>query len=227
MSKRQTYTIAGELFTTKAALQARIRGILHRMPDGQLLSLPDFEFMLDVLKRHADYEQKAGAGVAGILVRPNPVYTNTRTFYVVRVDGTTTDFSYLESLKETPHAKRFYNACRVAIEPDIQAFKASAFAGGGLVVCPYTGEKLAFVGAHVDHKAPATFQALVDRFIELNAIDLAGVAIKGKAQDNTYQDTFDDKDMERAWVAFHNTNAVLQVVSRTANLSILRKGGAQ
>lgn len=227
MSKRQSYVIQGETFATKSALQDRIKYILYHWPHGGRLPVGDFDFMMEVLAMHPDAEQKIGVGVDRMEVRRNPVYTNTRGFWVIRTDGSETDFSYLECLKETPHAKRFLNACRVAIEPETMAFKNKFFGElhGEVARCPYTGEVLSFVGSHVDHKAPATFQALVDGFIAANHIDVSLVKINGKAVDGNFQDTFDDPALLRNWLEYHSGHAVLQVVSRTANLSILRRGG--
>jgi len=115
MSKRESYKIAGEIFSTKLALQERIKEILYRYQDGQYLSNNDFEFMLQVLKRHPNFEIKIG--VKAFFVRQNPVYKNTRCFWLVRFDGSGTDFSYQECLKPTSPEKKFFNACRVAIEP--------------------------------------------------------------------------------------------------------------
>jgi len=226
MSKRQSYVICGETFDTKSALQERIKKILYRYKENEALLPDDFSFMFDVLKNHPDFKQKMGSGIACMRVRQNPVYTNTRGFWIERTDGSGTDFSYLECLKATPHAKRFINACRAAIEPDIQLFKAEFFNSHRFETprCPYTGEPLKFVGSHVDHKAPRTFQWLTEAFINLHSIPVDDIKINGKAVDNTYQDTFDDQGLERLWVEFHKRNAELQVVSAKANLSILRKG---
>lgn len=224
MGKRRSFQVLGEVFPTKTALQQRIRAILYGYRDGENLCASDLGFMLDVLRRHPDYEQKAGAGISHIFVKRNPTYTNTRCFWIGRIDGSQTDFSYNECLDETPHAKRFVNACRVAIAPVVQEFKRRAFlAARGPLLCPYTGERLDFSNSHVDHQAPATFQALVESFVSESSLDISAVTINGKAQDNTYQDTFDDKELEQRWIEYHNANASLQLVSRLANLSILKR----
>ena len=72
MSKRESYEIAGEIFSTKLALQEYIKEILYRYQDGQYLSGNDFEFMLQVLKRHPDFEIKNGIGVKAFFCRAKP-----------------------------------------------------------------------------------------------------------------------------------------------------------
>ncbi len=179
MSKRKSYEIAGEIFPTQSALQKRIQEILYRYQVGQQLLHGDFLFMLEVLKNHPDYELKNGIGIKAIFVRQNPVYKQTRGFWLVRLDGSDTDFSYLECLKETSHKKKFINACRVAIEPYTQKYKQAFFndLNGEIYTCPYTNEPLKFIGSHVDHKAPNTFQQLVKDFVKENTIDISHVQV--------------------------------------------------
>lgn len=222
MSKRESYKIAGEIFSTKLALQERIKEILYRYQDGQYLSDNDFEFMFQVLKRHPDFEIKNGIGVKALFIRQNPVYKNTRCFWLVRFDDSETDFSYQECLKPTSQEKKFFNACRVAIEPYTQEYKRKFFDGlnGEVYLCPYTNQPLHFIGSHVDHKAPNTFQQIVRSFLKEYAIDVSKVKINSGALDNKYQDTFGDVDLERLWIEYHNSHAVFQVISGKANLSL-------
>ena len=224
MSKRKSYVIAGENFPTQSALRERIQEILYRYQVGQQLLKNDFLFMLEVLKNHPDYELKNGTGIKAIFVRQNPVYKQTRGFWLVRLDGKETDFSYLECLKGTSHEKKFINACRVAVEPYTQEYKRKFFNGlnGEIYTCPYTNEPLNFIGSHVDHKAPDTFQHLVKDFVKENVIDISHVQIISAAGDNLLQDTFKDKKLEQAWIDFHNSRAKLQIISKEANLSFTK-----
>jgi len=222
MSKRESYEILGETFPTKRALQERIKGILYQYQDEQYLLDNDFEFMFEVLKRHSDFEIKNGVGTKAIFVKQNPMYTNTRCFWVVRLDDSKTDFSYLECLNTTSHEKKFLNACRAAIEPYTFEYKRQFFdkLNGETYFCPFTHQPLSFIGSHVDHKAPNTFQQIVKSFLKEYAIDVSKVKINSSALDNKYQDTFDDVDLERLWIEYHNSHAVFRVISRKANLSL-------
>ena len=75
----------------------------------------------------------------------------------------------------------------------------------------------------MDHKAPLTFQRLVSDFIAERGVRIDEIEILGKTEDNVYQDTFADIGFQKAWVDYHNTHATLQVVSKSANLSILKR----
>ena len=222
MAKRQSYVVMGETFQTKSTLEERIRNILHCYRDGQSLSQADFSFMLEVLRWHPDYELKKGVGIKSIITKTNPFYRNTRCFWIIRQDGSDTDFSYLECLKGTPHEHKFINACRVAVEPYTQKFKREFFENlnGEQAICPLTGEPLFFIGSHVDHQAPRTFQQLVKEFVSHYNIDISQVEINTSAVDNTFQDTFADEKTEKLWVDYHNTHAELRIISRNANLRL-------
>ncbi len=224
MSQRQSYIVAGETFKTKTDLQKRIKTILYQYQDREYLSQIDFVFMMEILEQHPDYELKSRSGVKAIYVKQNPVYKNTRNFWIVRLDNSETDFSYLECLKETSHEKKFLNACRVAIEPYTQEYKRKFFdnLNGKIYTCPYTHEALNFIGSHVDHKSPKTFKQLVKGFVSQHKVDVSQVRIVGSAKDNVFQDTFDDKEFEKLWVDYHNSHAEFQVISKKANLSLLK-----
>lgn len=225
MSQHQSYIIAGQTFKTKIKLQEHIRTILYQYQDGAYLSQTDFIFMMDVLEQHPDYKLKYGTGVKAIYVKQNPVYRNTRNFWIVRLDNSETDFSYLECLKETSQKKKFLNACRVAIEPYTQEYKRNFFdnLNGKIYTCPCTNEALNFIGSHVDHKSPKTFKQLVKDFINQYNIDVSQVKIVSGAEDNVFQDTFDNKDFEKLWVDYHNSHAEFQIISKKANLSLLKR----
>lgn len=226
MASRKEIIVNNEVFKTKKALQDKVRKILWWYKDGDTVDMFDTPFLIDLFKRHPDADQKIGSGIAEIIVRSNPVYTQTRCFWIIRTDGSETDISYLECLTETPHHKRFERACRVAIEPSIMKFKRQAFdLAGGFLTCPFTGELLTFAGSHADHIAPKTFQSLLADFVKTHEIDVESVGVNGRGADGIVQDTLDSTDLERAWIAYHDANADIQIVSRTANLSHVKKSG--
>lgn len=224
MSSREEIIVNCEMFRTKKALQERVRKILWSYRDGDVVDMFDTPFLLSLFLRHPNAEQKFGCGISHIMVRRNPVYTQTRSFWIVRLDGSETDISYLECLTETPHTKRFERACRVAIEPSVMKFKQLAFAlSGGFIVCPLTGELLTLAGSHADHVAPKTFKALLADFVKTHNVDIAAAGVNGRGVDGIVQDTLDSAELERQWITYHDANAELRIISRTANLSHAKK----
>lgn len=218
---RQSFLIAGETFASKKALIERTRHILHGYPENVALHAGDQAFLLDLLQHHPDAEQKIGAGVVRFWVQVNPVYSNTRNFWLLRTDGTSTDFSFLECLSPSTPMQRFHRACRAAIAPDIMAFKARFFEQHPQYVCPYTGEPLSLRHSHLDHAI--SFASLVAQFIAVRQIEVATVTIAGRVEDGTCLDRFVDHDLEQTWRAFHQSEARYLVVSPAANLGMLRR----
>lgn len=219
MAKRMAIQVGGETFGTKDALRERIRAIVTAYKDEQALSADDLEFMLAVLDRHPQAETKIGCGVRSMVVRTNPVYRNNRGFYLYRTDGTGTDWSWTECLNPTPHAKKVIRALRVLVEPQTLAFKREFFSTtAGL--CEATGEQLSFVGSHVDHVPPLTFENLVAGFLTEYALDINTLPLRDELSDNKYVDVLDDDLIAIRWVEYHRQHAILRVVSQYANLSI-------
>ena len=216
------YEIAGEQFSSAAKLAARVRAILWGCCIGQALQGPDYAFMLELLKRHPGYEQKKGSGILRICVRTNPVFTGTRGFWLVRSDGSETDFSYRECISPTKSNKvRFVAACRTAVEASVIRVKKKFFnSGNPPSSCPYTGELLTWDNSHVDHAVPYTFKYLVEAFIAANGIDVESVRIHGDGVDNAIVDRLVDKVLEKKWIVYHDANARLRVISRKANLDL-------
>lgn len=91
------FVIAGEKLT-KLALEVRVRGLLHQAQLGVELDASDQAFMTDLLRRHPEAEKKIGPGIRAVRVTTSK-YGN-RCFEAIRVDGTSTDFSYLKCLKQ-------------------------------------------------------------------------------------------------------------------------------
>lgn len=218
VAKRQSFHISGETFTTKEALRDRIRGIVAAYSDEQELSVTDLTFTLAVLDRHPQAETKVGCGVASMTVRTNPVYRSNRGFYLIRVDGTGTDWSWTECLNPTPHPRKVIRAMRVLVEPQTLAFKHAFFAKGPQV-CELTGALITFVGSHVDHIPPLTFEKLVADFLEEYRLDIGAIPLRDELADNNYVDAIDDDFIAVRWIEYHRSHAALRVVSRLGNLS--------
>lgn len=94
---------------------------------------------------------------------------------------------------------------------------------GEKYTCPYTNEKLNYIGSQVHHKEPKTFKQLIADFIKENMIDIKSVQINSATDDGLIQDTLKDKKLEQSWIDFHNLHADLQIVSKKANLSFSKK----
>ncbi|MET1071906.1 MAG: DCL family protein [Umezawaea sp.] len=211
--------IGNTRFTRLKDAQNAVKEVLYSVPIGAELTGDQFDFIMDVVACHPDAEGKIGPGIAAISVRVSPF--NQRGFWITRVDGTVTDISYLKCVNGAPSQRQAVHAAfRVAVRPQINAFRTAYFSGELEPRCALTGERLTMgPEAHVDHEDP-TFVELADKFIELHGSvdDIELVA----CQDGIGR-RLNDPELETRWSGFHEQNASLRVVSKNANLTRKRK----
>lgn len=217
---RQTYNIGGQFFGSKAAVADHAKAIKDNAAPGTILEGQDMAFMLDLLRWHPHAAEKFGAGVRHILVRENPKYGHNE-FYLRRVDGSGTDFSYKQCTQPSTPEADFRTALRVAAEPDIIAARNYLFDLEPVRYCPLTGERLLKTDGHMDHKPPNTFSQIVKTFVLSRRLNPAKVAVTGRSQDNSFRLRLLDTALEQDWVEYHRQHAFLRVISKTANLHMV------
>lgn len=221
---RRPYVVNGKTFKTKAKLRDYIRKIRDRYLEKQRLGEGDFAFMLDLLQRHEKPDIKIGCGVSHMYVKTNSVFRRNREFWLVRVDGSETDFSFESCLTHKTKLQKFKEACRTAISSTIQSFKKDFFDCADVsLFCPITGELMTLSGnSHVDHAPPNTFDKIIRDFIRIKDIDVNRVGLL-EEEDGRVRYEIEDKCLERDFIDFHNTRADLRVISKLANLSVVKQ----
>jgi hypothetical protein len=145
-------------------------------------------------------------------------------FWVVRQDGTATDFSYIDAVKGKPKGRSqdFYGACRQAVALDLIQAKKQAFAqygdDQGRVECELTGVMVNIDDAHLDHAWP-NFSHLVSGFRAARgwSRDIPDGVMSAPA-DGQMTATFIDSAVADAFRTYHHDQAMLRILSRTANL---------
>ena len=177
--------------------------------------MPD---MMELIRRHPNAEQKIGSGIEKFEVRENPVFKNQKTFYLVRNDGSETDFSFRMCIsgKSPTTWANFCVAARNSISSQIIIFKTAAFLGVDAAKCQITGEDVEWNSCHVDHVTP--FSDLLQMFIEQKSIDTSIEHTKG-GEDGSVTRIFTDSTLDTQWKEFHKQNAVLRLTTVHANLS--------
>jgi hypothetical protein len=212
--------VAGEIFATRRALIARIRGILHARAPWAPLSTVDEAFVRAVLLRHPNAQAKIGVGIATIQTTIVLPY-QTRAFEIVRVDGSRTPFSFEVCLRPPSPASRLRSALRAAVREDLFEFRVREFERyadiDGRLGFPVSGAWILPSEAHVDHVAPTTFEQLVQRFLREHVIDPNAVAFAPRGDGDALV-RLADADLERAWRAFHREHARLRLIRREENL---------
>lgn len=221
---RGPYQLGTEIFRTKEDANAYIQRILYHYADGEQLAEDDLAFMVEVLKHHPRADEKIGIGVCAIRVQREAQW-GTMQFALVRPDGSSTDFSFKKCLYPVSTLQIFKKACRDLVANRIKQFRYAQFtrAKSETLICPISGETMARLGSHVDHIPPQTFDALVERFITEEKLDVDAVEITGLS-DGEMRNGFADTSLEERWQRFHETHARLRVVSAFANLSDVKRG---
>jgi len=210
------FNICGQEFKSKKALTEKIREILY---GNEELSIINQEFMKEVLQLHPEYEQKKGTGIDYIYIDKDGY--NGKCFWIQRLDGTTTDFSFYSCINGEPsHRAQFLKSCRYAVKQDTQNKKQELYNENP--VCAVSGVSLIGRQVHLDHAYPLEFQTIVQNFIDKHNLDINKVKIKPMEDGNTITE-FEDERFARAFRKYHNSVAQLRLVDAKINMSDLRK----
>jgi hypothetical protein len=222
----------GRSWKTQTSALDFFKGMLGRYSDNQVVEDgSDHDDLISLLERYdaviTDSPSKIGSGVEHFFRRRNVGEGySTPGFWVHRIDGTDTDFSYISAVKGEPksNAQEFYDACRRAVASDLLAAKKCHFEtygdDTGRVPCDLSDELIAFAEAHLDHAYP-TFGQLVVSFRAArgwqHGVPVGILTPPADAQTTT---SFLDASAADAFRQFHQGAATLRVVSRAGNLAM-------
>jgi hypothetical protein len=219
---KKTEIVIGEtVFDTRSAAIAYIQGTLSQYSDGEQIIGGDEAFMHNLIERHPRSVEKCGLGISHFTVERNPEFTNTRTIYIHRTDGTGSDFSWYKCLDGESHDALLLKALRSAVKDQILLFKNGEFKRGP-VQCPFLGTELTWNNCHVDHEPPTTFQNLANAWIEAIGLAPECIAVTESA-DNTFTRTVADPVLRESWRQFHDMHKRLRLTSTLGNLSHSKK----
>ena len=199
---------------SKKAAKAFFRSMLDGYSDGDTVTQQDAKYLMDVLAMHPEAEVKIGCGVKRL-------YKDKACFWLERLDGTRTDFSYRYCISGKPPTlkREFLNACRQAVRDDLMATKGEILERIGstdrMVKCSVTGKIIPFADVHLDHAAPMTFEVIVKTFLAAHKIKPEDLSPPG---DKQWVTRFTNKRLEQDFPDYHNKVAVLRIVSSQVNL---------
>jgi hypothetical protein len=224
----------GRAWPTQTAALNHFRLILKRYANEQVIdNASDHADLLALLIRYDvmihDGPSKIGNGVDAFFRRRNCFDGgfSTSGFWVRRVDGSETDFSYVQAIKGRPRGdQEFQEACRVAVAADILAAKQHFFDtyadASGRVACELSGRLITFEEAHVDHVDP-TFRQLVIAFRAARGWQQAlPPGVLTAPADRQTQTRFANPDIARAFREFHKV-ALLRVIAAETNSALAAK----
>jgi len=180
------------------------------------LNQTEFDFIYSILKMHPQFKHKEKIGIQNIWIKKT-IY-NKNGFFIERIDGTTTDFSYYKCLNGNNPKLNVLCAFRSAIRPQIVEFRELAFSNTSSLVCPITNEVITKENCHVDHKEPS-FKKLVEEFVYTYNINVDKIELGGTNQDNSMEIYFINSTLKKTWEDYHKQKALLQIVSAKGNLT--------
>ena len=210
------------VFASKKDTKAYFRSMVARYADGQRIELEDDAVLRDLICLHPERAQKIGSGISHFTVATDNEWGRTRHFVIVRLNGESTDFSYHTCIDGTNMRQDVFAALRFAVRHQVADFKRDAFTAMEMPRCPFHGSELTEEEAHVDHMAPHTFFAIVDKFLNIQGLTLDTLLLVDNA-DNQLVRELRDPETIKIWQDYHRANARLRLTSSRANLSEARK----
>ena len=224
---RKPVTIGSNEFKFQKDALEFYKEILTRVRANAEIKGEDHEHLLALIERHPDAVQKIGVGITYFYKAPTEM--GTSCFWIHRIDGSKTDFSYLSAVtaKSKSLYQKFADACRHAVRNDLRKTKEEFFKNHadekGCIECEVSGNKITIYESHLDHKKPLTFQVIVITFIHANQIEINNEMLS-LSVDGQFETEFLDLSLKEKFREFHHRVAQLRIINPKANLSL---GGSE
>lgn len=221
----------GRWFNSQEAAKKHFRNILHAYPHGAVVNNPSHHSDLVALSERYDSivtdqpHPKIGSGIKHFEIRFNigPGY-KTPSFWIVRTDGTSTDFSFYTAIsgQPMPRSREFTDACRRAVTSQIEEFKRKEADENGQVYCAISGQLINTAEAHVDHYDPP-FREIVWQFREMKGWkDDIPAGVLSLPQDAQTTTTFIEPSDILSFQVFHAGVAKLRILSAAEHRKLRR-----
>jgi Protein of unknown function (DUF3223) len=210
------FTVGRRTFRTKSDVQAELRRILYAVPVGEAVGEEDGSLIADLLHdgRHPETLEKIGVGIDHIEVRA--ANYSTRCFWIVRKDGTDSDFSIKAALNGEPSAKsRVAAALREEIHDEITLFRKEQ---SDMVNCAICGSSTSRDSAFVTYVGPS-FDVLTTHFVER----YGGWSAIAEEAAGPYGRRLVDLDVAAEWHKYHRESAELALAHPKCNLARPRR----
>jgi hypothetical protein len=138
---RNKAVVVGHLdFPSKEMAKAFYPSIRDAYSDGERLQPEHHAFLADLISLHPDAAEKIGSGIQFFSVESDFQYQKTRHFAIHRVDGTSTDVSFLACINGRNIRKDVLGAMREAVADQIVQFRNAFFSThGDFATCPLAG----------------------------------------------------------------------------------------
>lgn len=206
-------------FSSKKEANQFYSEILNRVTLDEPLTDTDFDYVMALLLNHPQAEEKIGIGVKALKVASG-AYAGSRCFHIVRADESVENFSIGKCINgEHSDFYKLCIACRRAVENDVRGYKRKFFEENadcnGCVKCPRTGILVTYQQAHVDHREPFTFSALVHFFSKAKNLDISTLSYETSGR---YGNEFQNIALSESFRLWHKENAKLRIIHGASNL---------
>lgn len=239
MVKKPVRLSNGKQWATRGDAIDHFRDLRDRHPIGVPISDPsDHEDLLSLLERYdlaiTDGPSKIGSGVDHFETRVN-ITNGGRTvgLWVVRQDGSETDFSFIRAVNAAPkrEIEQLADACRGAVFSEILSAKNLYFAihadAEGYVTCPITGDKVTLCDCRLEYVG-LRFGQIVNSYAEAQgwqtAVPQGVISPAADAQTTT---VFVSLEHAEGFRRLHRSAAKILVVSKDARLLGLEAASAR
>jgi hypothetical protein len=242
---RKPIIIGQKKYKFKKDAISHYRTILNSYGFGQSLNGTDFNDLIDLLdynffnysaeletteeseeqlndeNEFDEIEESNEPDVKIVDIKIARVQFNTKCFEIFYSDETTEYISFIMIINNTKYTpeKLFYAACRNSIHSDIQSVKQAYFDQNsvkGQVKCQETGVLSNWTELAIDHRQPNTFSVIVDRFKEVNRIEIDKIEYTSSDQNPII---FEDKNWTELFRKYHKEKASLRIVRTECNRS--------
>ncbi len=210
-------------FKTKADMKAHVRNIIDTNGVGHIKDVESFNFLLEFFKYHPGYIEKRGCGIESVEIRKNLEWGHNE-FWIVRVDGTSTDISLNMCLRmKHPTLEQYVRSCcREAVFIDIKNFKIKHFYDKETSICPITNKTYSIKESHVHHNEPWSFDRIFKMWWEKKK-DCITLDDIGGCGDGDVVKKFVKTELSDNFRRFHNSKSDLQVLSVEGHRKIKSK----
>jgi hypothetical protein len=208
-------------FDTKKEAKELYRDILNSADLDKPLEGEIFDYVMALLLNHPNVNAKINNQKVKYLIVSQAKYQFNRCFHLVREDDSIEDFSIGKCIDgEYSGFRKFSIAARQVVEDELLQYKIKYFEEkaneNNKVKCTISGELISKDEAHVDHREPFTFSAIVHFFIQSKSIDLDKIEY---CSENQYGNIFVDTVLIDEFSKWHKQNAMLRIVSKSKNMS--------
>ncbi len=219
-------TIGTILYPSKTSAKKFYRTLRDRYEIGARVNEVDHDSLLDLIGIHHHADQKIGCGISHFSVELDKEFGKTRHFMIHRVDGSSTDVSFIGAIDGPNERNDQLEALRRSVEDQVVAFKNEKFAERNDHICPLSGLRIGSESYHVDHAPPNTFIRIVNMWLLEESMKLEDICITPPL-DNQYVTTMTNESQKGRWQEFHRSKASLRLLSPIGNLSAAKKKGSR